>query len=75
MPVIAEIFVKSKSTPLVAEMLEQLIASFPVSVKLIVPDALVAAAAAKVSVGAVPSTVTTRVDLAVLPYRSEVEGP
>jgi hypothetical protein len=56
-------------------MLEQLIASFPVSVKLIVPDALVAAAAAKVSVGAVPSTVTTRVDLAVLPYRSEVEGP
>jgi hypothetical protein len=75
MPVIAEIFVKSKSTPLVAEMLEQLRASLPVSVKLIVPDALVAAAAAKVRVGGVPSTVTTRVDVAVFPYRSEVVGP
>jgi hypothetical protein len=75
MPVIAEIFVKSKSTPLVAEMLEQLRASLPVSVKLIVPDALVAAAAAKVRVGGVPSTVTTRVDVAVFQYRSEVVGP
>jgi hypothetical protein len=75
MPVIAEIFVKSKSTPLVAEILEQLRASLPVSVKLIVPDALVAAAAAKVRVGGVPSTVTTRVDVAVFPYRSEVVGP
>ena len=67
MPVIAEIFVKSKSTPLVAEMLEQLIASLPVSVKVIVPEALVAEVAAKVRVGAVVSTVTTKESLAVLP--------
>ena len=59
--------VKLKSVPFVAEILEQLIASFPVSVKAIVPETLVAAAAAKVRVGAVVSTVITRESLAVLP--------
>ena len=62
-PVIEEMLVKSKSVPFTVERVEQAIASLPVSVKVIVPDALFAAEAARVTVGAVVSIVTlTAVD-------------
>ena len=44
-----------KSTPLDVERVEQVIASLPVTVKVIVADELVAADAARVTVGAVES--------------------
>jgi hypothetical protein len=49
---------KVKSVPLVVESVEQVIGSLPVTVKVIVPDPLVAAVAARVTVGAVVSIVT-----------------
>ena len=54
-PVIAEIPVRVKSVPAVVESVEQSIASLPVTVKVIVADPLVAADAARVTVGAVAS--------------------
>ena len=48
-----------KSSPLTVESVEQAIASFPVTVKVIVADPLVAAVAARVRVGGTVSIVTT----------------
>jgi hypothetical protein len=50
--------VKVKSVPLVVERVEQAIGSLPVTVKVTVPEPLVAAVAARVTVGAVVSIVT-----------------
>jgi hypothetical protein len=56
--VIEEIFPKVKSTPLVAERVEQSIGSFPVTVNVSEVEADVAADLARVTVGAVASTET-----------------
>ena len=50
--------VKVKSVPFVVESVEQEIGSLPVTVNVTVPDPLVAAVAARVTVGAVVSIVT-----------------
>jgi hypothetical protein len=55
---IAEMFTKSKSVPSVAEIVEHVIASSPVTVNVIDADVAVAADRANVSVGAVLSMVT-----------------
>ena len=55
MPVSDEMFVKVKSVPDVVDKVEQVIASLPVTVKVIVAEVEVAAEAAKVTVGAVVS--------------------
>jgi hypothetical protein len=59
---IAEIFVKSKSVPSAVDRVEQVIASSPVMVKVIVADVAVAALRARVTVGAVASEIVTTVD-------------
>ena len=58
-PVKAEMFVKVKSVPEVVDNVEHVIASLPVTVKVIVPDVEVAADAANVTVGAVVSVLVT----------------
>ena len=50
-------FVKVKSVPEVVDNVEHVIASLPVTVKVIVPDVEVAADAANVTVGAVVSII------------------
>ena len=52
-------FVKVKSVPEVVDNVEHVIASLPVTVKVIVADAEVAADAANVTVGAVMSVLVT----------------
>ncbi len=52
-------FVKVKSVPEVVDNVEHVIASLPVTVKVIVADAEVAADAANVTVGAVASVLVT----------------
>ena len=52
-------FVKVKSVPEVVDNVEHVIASLPVTVKVIVPDVEVAADAANVTVGAVVSVLVT----------------
>jgi len=52
-------FVKVKSVPEVVDNVEHVIASLPVTVKVIVADAEVAATAANVTVGAVVSVLVT----------------
>ena len=56
-----------KSTPLDVERVEHVIASLPVTVKVIVPDELVAADAARVTVGGVVSRIPPTVSVALLP--------
>ena len=63
MPVIAEMLVNAKSVPDVVDKVEQVMASFPVTVKVMVPELDVVDAAAKVAVGAVVSAMVTVVDL------------
>ncbi len=55
-------FVKVKSVPDVVDNVEHVIASLPVTVKVIVADVEVAADAANVTVGAVVSVLVTVVD-------------
>ncbi len=55
MPVIEEMLVRVKSVPDVVDKVEQVMASFPVTVKVMVPEVDVADVAAKVAVGAVVS--------------------
>ncbi len=55
-------FVKVKSVPEVVDNVEHVIASLPVTVKVIVADVEVAADAANVTVGAVASVLVTVVD-------------
>ena len=55
-------FVKVKSVPEVVDNVEHVIASLPVTVKVIVADVEVAADAANVTVGAVVSAIVTVVD-------------
>ncbi len=52
-------FVKVKSVPEVVDNVEHVIASLPVTVKVIVADVEVAATAANVTVGAVVSAIVT----------------
>ena len=56
-PVSDEMFVKVKSVPEAVDNVEHVIASLPVTVKVIVPDVEVAADAANVTVGFAPSVV------------------
>ena len=63
MPVIAEMLVRVKSVPAVVDKVEHVMASFPVTVKVMVPEVDVVDVAAKVAVGAVVSAMVTVVDL------------
>ena len=58
-PVSDEMFVKVKSVPEAVDNVEHVIASLPVTVKVIVPDVEVAADAANVTVGPVVSDLVT----------------
>ena len=65
MPVIAEMLVNAKSVPDVVDKVEQVMASFPVTVKVMVPEVDVVDVAPKVAVGAVvsaPAGMVTRVN-------------
>ena len=82
MPVIAEMLVNAKSVPDVVDKVEHVMASFPVTVKVMVPEVDVADDAAKVAVGAVVSAMVTVVDLGepvsvlwALPAVSVIEKP
>jgi hypothetical protein len=55
MPVIEEMLVRVKSVPAVVDKVEQVMDSFPVTVKVMVPELDVVDVAAKVAVGAVVS--------------------